>query len=705
MQKQYKDLIFAYNNEGYDEKGGGMGQGKYSVNTRRLVHRGAYRQLGPVGRVILPCSIMSIELFERMAYYSIVNFILYYLVKNLEYNAKTSALFLLGGFSGAAYLTAPIGGFIADKFLGRFFTIMASAIVYIAGLTVLVMASFDSSLLNIDEFDLNTRNSMAVAGLVLIVVGGGGIKANVPPFGADQIRPLGDEAVTSYFHWYYFFINIGSVVAFLGVYHLQTYDFIGTGLLVPLCGMAASLLVFAAMYSQYVKYKPEGETGMGACSIMREGCCKSTPDANNKLPAGSENAMFARAMESFGGTQPDHIVYGFTSALKTMVFAVLFILLWFGVSVFFVTTPFQSERMDRSVASSEIPFWVTKSFQHLAILIAVPSIVFETLPLLRYIHVEVSSLKRIGVGTILVLLGLIVSGIVEISRKNTMEDGGFEVETYPISPAFKNYLKTPEAQMEIEDFVERKVAGILEQQLRNTSDQLASIPSECVLESNLTDAGISPPNNTNGSPAAETNNPGMEKCISKLGMMGAQSVALDLAIDTPDGFPLWELKQSLNVSHTSVLTQIPQFILMGAGEALAAAGGLELAYNQSPFAYQGILTGCFVMAMGVGSLLTSGLSLLIDSATEECNAKGLCSGTWFSTTADINDTNMEYFLFVAAGIVAFQFIVFIIIAICYRYSDPMSFGELEEPELPGIEMKVEASRGLDLSSNGNNVPY
>ena len=63
-------------------------------------------------------------------------------------------------------------------------------------------------------------------------------------------------------------------------------------------------------------------------------------------------------------------------------------------------------------------------------------------------------------------------------------------------------------------------------------------------------------------------------------------------------------------------------------------------------------------------------------------------GTWFSpTTGDINSQNMDYMLYLVAGLVSVTALLYLVVSsCCYRVSDPMSFGELEKPEFPGTKM-------------------
>ena len=57
--------------------------------------------------------------------------------------------------------------------------------------------------------------------LILIAIGTGGIKANLSPMGADQVKEQGEQMVQKFFNAFYWFIQIGSILAFTVVVYVQ----------------------------------------------------------------------------------------------------------------------------------------------------------------------------------------------------------------------------------------------------------------------------------------------------------------------------------------------------------------------------------------------------------------------------------------------------------------------------------------------------
>ena len=94
------------------------------------------------------------------------------------------------------------GGWLADTKFGKYSVILFSAVVYFVGTILLPLASItkdgkESTHWVVASLTTNHSFKMAVyiSGLILVAFGTGGIKANVSPFGAEQISHHGPAAI------------------------------------------------------------------------------------------------------------------------------------------------------------------------------------------------------------------------------------------------------------------------------------------------------------------------------------------------------------------------------------------------------------------------------------------------------------------------------------------------------------------------------
>jgi peptide/histidine transporter 3/4 len=85
----------------------------------------------------------------------------------------------------------------------------------------------------------------------MIAVAVGFIKANLGPFGADQVISQGQTMVFKYFNWLYWCINLGSLTSLvLLAYIQQNYSFF-IGYLIPLIALTLSFFLFVCgMFKQ-----------------------------------------------------------------------------------------------------------------------------------------------------------------------------------------------------------------------------------------------------------------------------------------------------------------------------------------------------------------------------------------------------------------------------------------------------------------------
>ena len=160
-------------------------------------------------RTQLACgAVLVTEIFERIAMYGAIGNLVMFLNKTpynwTSYNS-VNALFM---FTGVTYMTAIIGGWIADSYLGKCRTILLFFLIYIGGYVFLPLlypypdpkfepskapgwcaGSGNGSGWDTDHMDAwDEKCSWAVyLGLGIIALGSAGVKANFAPFGADQV--------------------------------------------------------------------------------------------------------------------------------------------------------------------------------------------------------------------------------------------------------------------------------------------------------------------------------------------------------------------------------------------------------------------------------------------------------------------------------------------------------------------------------------
>ena len=104
--------------------------------------------------------------------------------------------------SGTCCILPILGGWLADSKFGKYSVILFSAVVYFIGTILLPLGCITKDgkeHSNWAATDLTTNHAFKMAvyisGLILVAFGTGGIKANVSPFGAEQISNRGPAAI------------------------------------------------------------------------------------------------------------------------------------------------------------------------------------------------------------------------------------------------------------------------------------------------------------------------------------------------------------------------------------------------------------------------------------------------------------------------------------------------------------------------------
>src|SRR5579864_3114731 len=137
--------------------------------------------------------IVGNEACERFSYYGMRSILTVFMVKHLlmvEHDAE--AIYHL--FVAAGYLLTLVGGFISDRYLGKYKTIIRISLFYCLGHATL--AAWDS------------RTGL-YCGLALIAFGMGGVKSTVSAFMGDQFTETNKTLIDKAFSLFYWAINVG----------------------------------------------------------------------------------------------------------------------------------------------------------------------------------------------------------------------------------------------------------------------------------------------------------------------------------------------------------------------------------------------------------------------------------------------------------------------------------------------------------------
>jgi len=189
------------------------------------------------------------ELAERASYYGMRTLLALYLVDVLGFGTSAGAG-VMQVYIAACYLTPLLGGWIADRKLGRYWTIVLFSAPYIAGHLVLG--------------GVQTRTGLLIA-LPLLALGAGAIKPNTSTLMGLMYEEEKKEALLGRaFSYFYAAINIGSAVASLGLPLVRNRYGYGVALAIPAVLMGLALLAFASGKRFYPREQLARPAGAGA---------------------------------------------------------------------------------------------------------------------------------------------------------------------------------------------------------------------------------------------------------------------------------------------------------------------------------------------------------------------------------------------------------------------------------------------------------
>jgi solute carrier family 15 (oligopeptide transporter), member 1 len=171
------------------------------------------------------------EFAERCSYYGMRAILALYMTDRLGVDKADAGTFM-SLFIAACYFFPLIGGWLADNYLGKYWTIVGFSIPYVVA-----------------QFMVGIENKYLVfISLMLLAMGSGVIKPNISTLMGmtyDQQRPGQDQLRTSAFSWFYMAINIGAALSQFAMPWLRDEMGYQVAFIFPAALMAIALIIFA----------------------------------------------------------------------------------------------------------------------------------------------------------------------------------------------------------------------------------------------------------------------------------------------------------------------------------------------------------------------------------------------------------------------------------------------------------------------------
>lgn len=196
--------------------------------------------------------IVANEACERFSFYGMGSVLVVYMTGFLLF-PDDQAKAWYHAFMMLTYLTPLVGGWLADRYFGRYPVILWVSLFYVGGHATLAL--------------WDTRTGLLV-GLGLIACGAGGIKPCVSAFVGDQFRPEQRQQLERVYGWFYWVINLGSATAKLLIpWTLRAYG-PAVAFAIPGLLMAVATWIFWAGTRHYVRAPPSGPKPHGFLRVV-----------------------------------------------------------------------------------------------------------------------------------------------------------------------------------------------------------------------------------------------------------------------------------------------------------------------------------------------------------------------------------------------------------------------------------------------------
>jgi len=337
--------------------------------------------------------IIGNEACERFSFYGMRNILTVFLIDWLLRNqlpdqgvreASAKAVFHL--FVFGVYFTPLLGGFLADRFLGKYRTILYISLLYCAGHACLAFFSDDPR-----GFYL---------GLVLIALGSGGIKPCVSALVGDQFTAENKQLVNKVFATFYWSINLGSFFASLLI--PKTLRLYGPSVAFGIPGilMGIATLIFWLGRNQYVRVPPTGKNPHSFVEVVRSA-------VRNRGRPGS-------FLDGARAEHPEEAVEGVKAVFRVLSIFAFIPFFWMLFDQKASTWVVQARSMNLRVGPWNFEPAQMQLVNPALVMLLIPFTTGIVYPFFKRLGWELSPLRRMPIGMALGATSFVIAGLLNV---------------------------------------------------------------------------------------------------------------------------------------------------------------------------------------------------------------------------------------------------------------------------------------------------
>lgn len=367
---------------------------------------------------------------ERFSFYGMRNILTVFLMTSLlmavpEELRKGEAKEVFHTFVIGVYFFPLLGGWLSDRFFGKYNTIFWLSLLYCCGHACLAI------------FENNIRGFYF--GLFLISLGSGGIKPLVTSFVGDQFDKTNRSLAQKVYDAFYWIINFGSFFASLLMPIILKQYGASVAFGLPGVLMALATLIFWSGRKKYVHVPARGANphsflkvvwtalkggglGMAVAGLGLLGGAYSLSQIGSLgfvaaaclamvLVMGFGGVGAALQLERARGIHPDEAVDGVRAVLRVLVLFALVTPFWSLFDQKASTWVLQADQMAK-------PAWFQSSMMQALnpalVMILIPFNNLVLYPMLERAGVKVTALRRMGAGIALAGAAWIVAGVLQL---------------------------------------------------------------------------------------------------------------------------------------------------------------------------------------------------------------------------------------------------------------------------------------------------